>query len=40
MLENGKMSVRQFTVTVILFTIGSSILVAPSVLASNAKQDA
>lgn len=40
MLENGKIGVRQFTVLVIIFNIGSSILVAPSGLASGAKQDA
>lgn len=40
MLENGKVSVTQFTVLVLIFTIGSSILVAPSGLASGAKQDA
>jgi spore germination protein KB len=40
MLENGKIGVNQFTVLVMIFTIGSSILVAPSGLASEAKQDA
>jgi spore germination protein KB len=40
MLENGKIGVRQFTVLVMIFTIGSSILVAPSGLAHAAKQDA
>ena len=40
MLENGKIGVRQFTVLVVIFTIGSSILVAPSGLAAEAKQDA
>lgn len=40
MLENGQIGVRQFTVLVMIFTIGSSILVAPSGLAAEAKQDA
>ncbi|WLD91700.1 endospore germination permease [Alkalihalobacillus sp. AL-G] len=40
MLENRKISVRQFRVLVILFTIGTSILIVPSVLAFEAKQDA
>lgn len=40
MLENGKIGVNQFTVLVIIFTIGSSVLVVPSGLASEAKQDA
>lgn len=39
MLEKGKISVNQFTTFVITFTIGSSILVAPSGLAHDAKQD-
>lgn len=39
MLEQGKISVRQFTVMVILYTIGTSILIAPSGLAAVAKQD-
>ncbi|WP_257346991.1 GerAB/ArcD/ProY family transporter [Pseudalkalibacillus decolorationis] len=40
MLENGKISVRQFTILLILFIVGGSILVVPSQLASEAKQDA
>jgi spore germination protein KB len=40
MLDNGKISVRQFTVVVILFTIGSGILVLPSLLAAELNQDA
>lgn len=40
MLEHGKISIRQFTLLVVIFTIGSSILVAPSGLAAEAKQDA
>lgn len=40
MLERAKINIRQFTVLVTVFTIGSSILVAPSGLASGAKQDA
>ncbi|GLB61817.1 GerAB/ArcD/ProY family transporter [Cytobacillus sp. NCCP-133] len=39
-MERQKISVRQFRVLVILFTIGTSILIVPSVLASEAKQDA
>lgn len=39
MLENGKISVRQFTVLVLLYTLGTTILIIPSILASNAKQD-
>lgn len=40
MLENGKISLRQFMVLVILYTVGTSILLAPSLLATEAKQDA
>ncbi|XEC95558.1 GerAB/ArcD/ProY family transporter [Paenibacillus tarimensis] len=40
MLENGKIGVRQFMILVILFSVGTSILLAPSLLASEAKQDA
>ncbi|WP_227940046.1 GerAB/ArcD/ProY family transporter [Alkalihalobacillus deserti] len=40
MLEKGKIGARQFTVLVILFNTGTSILLAPSLLASEAKQDA
>ncbi|MCF6411601.1 GerAB/ArcD/ProY family transporter [Pseudalkalibacillus salsuginis] len=40
MLENGKISVRQFMVLVILFTVGTSVLLAPSLLVTEAKQDA
>ncbi|MDQ0883545.1 endospore germination permease [Peribacillus sp. V2I11] len=40
MLENGKIGVRQFTILVFLFTIGGIILIIPSMLASEAKQDA
>lgn len=40
MIEKGKIGVRQFTVLIILFTIGSSILIIPSGLAQGAKQDA
>lgn len=40
MLENAKINIRQFAVLVSIFTIGSSILVAPSGLALTAKQDA
>jgi len=40
MLEEGKINAGEFETIVITFTLGSSILVAPSLLASNAKQDA
>ncbi|MET3699638.1 spore germination protein KB [Bacillus oleivorans] len=40
MLENEKISVRQFRVLVTFFTIGTSILVFPSVITKYAKQDA
>jgi spore germination protein KB len=39
MLENVKISIRQFTVLVMLITIGDSILVLPSIAAFEAKQD-
>lgn len=38
--ENGRISARQYMILVILFAIGSTILVAPSALAASAKQDA
>jgi len=40
MLENGKIGGRQFTVLVFMYTTGSSLLLAPSLLTSSAKQDA
>lgn len=40
MIENEKIAARQFRVLVTLFTIGTSILVAPAILAAEAKQDA
>lgn len=40
MLENGKISSRQFTILVMLFTIGDSILVLPGITAFEAKEDA
>jgi spore germination protein KB len=40
MLEKGKISIKQFTLLVILFTVGTSILIVPSGLASHAKKDA
>lgn len=40
MLENGRIGVRQFVILVFLFTIGGIILIIPSILASEAKQDA
>jgi spore germination protein KB len=39
-LDNGKISARQFMVLVFLYTIGTTILVIPSGLAATAKQDA
>lgn len=39
MLENGKISVRQFTVLVALYTVGTAILIIPSILAAKAMQD-
>jgi spore germination protein KB len=39
-IEKGRIGVHQFTILTILFTIGSSILIAPSGLALEAKQDA
>lgn len=40
MIEQGKIGVHQFTILVFLFTVGSSILIVPSGLAAEAKQDA
>jgi spore germination protein KB len=40
MLEKGKISIRQFTILVTLYMVGSAILIIPSILASKAKQDA
>lgn len=40
MLEKGRISGRQFTILVMLYLIGSAILIIPSILASEAKQDA
>ncbi|MGN7397995.1 GerAB/ArcD/ProY family transporter [Peribacillus frigoritolerans] len=40
MLENLKISAGQFTILVILFTIGTTILVLPGMLAQEVKQDA
>ena len=39
MLENGKISIGDFRIMVIIFSIGSSVILAPSILASTAKQD-
>ncbi|WP_248928070.1 GerAB/ArcD/ProY family transporter [Paenibacillus hamazuiensis] len=39
-LENGKINIRQYTILVSIFTIGSSVLVAPSGLAQEAGEDA
>lgn len=40
MLENGKIGVQQFMILVTLFTVGTSILLVPSLLVTEAKQDA
>ncbi|AXN38548.1 spore gernimation protein [Peribacillus butanolivorans] len=40
MVENFKISARQFAILVILFSIGTTILVIPGVMAQEAKQDA
>ena len=40
MLENGKIAARQFAMLVFMFTAGSSLLLAPAMLATPAKQDA
>ena len=40
MLENGKIAARQFAMLVFMFTAGSSLLLAPAMLAAPAKQDA
>lgn len=40
MIERGKINVRQFTVLIIMFSIGSSLLIVPSGLAAGASQDA
>lgn len=37
---NGKISVRQFTILIILGVIGDSILIMPTIVAASAKQDA
>ncbi len=40
MIEKGKIGLHQFTILTFLFTVGSSILILPSGLAFEAKQDA
>ena len=40
MVEKGRISARQFMIIVMLFTIGSSIIITPSIMAGIAKQDA
>ncbi|MEC0228994.1 GerAB/ArcD/ProY family transporter [Paenibacillus alba] len=40
MIEKGQIGVHQFTILTILFTVGSSILIAPSELAYEARTDA
>ncbi|WP_176706764.1 GerAB/ArcD/ProY family transporter [Paenibacillus hemerocallicola] len=39
-MEQGKIAPRQFTILVIMFIIGSSILLVPAALGAQAKQDA
>jgi spore germination protein KB len=39
MLDNGKINISQFTVFVIIFTLGGVILLTPSLLVVEAKQD-
>ena len=39
MLDNGKISNRQFSILIILFTIGTTTLIVPTVLSDPAKQD-
>ncbi|WNB91035.1 endospore germination permease [Bacillus sp. NEB1478] len=39
MFEKGIISIRQFTILVALYTVGTAILIIPSILAANAKQD-
>ncbi len=39
-VEQSSISIRQFTLLVIFFTIGTSILFVPTVLSAEAKQDA
>ncbi|MBK5443733.1 endospore germination permease [Peribacillus sp. TH24] len=39
-VENFKISARQFTILVILFSIGTTILVIPGIMAQEVKQDA
>lgn len=38
--ENGTIAVHQFTLLVFFFGVGSTILISPSILATDAKQDA
>ncbi|WP_158301925.1 GerAB/ArcD/ProY family transporter [Paenibacillus mesophilus] len=40
MLQKGKITIRQLTIFVMLYTVGSAILIIPSILAAKAKQDA
>ncbi|WP_027086237.1 GerAB/ArcD/ProY family transporter [Cohnella panacarvi] len=40
MMDNGKISARQLSILIMLYCIGSAIIVIPSTLASQAKQDA
>ncbi|NRF90612.1 GerAB/ArcD/ProY family transporter [Paenibacillus frigoriresistens] len=38
-MENGIIGIRQFTILVTLFTVGSSILISPASLTAEAKQN-
>lgn len=40
MIENGKISLLQFGIIVFMYTLGSAVLLVPSLLATIAKQDA
>ncbi|MFD2673388.1 GerAB/ArcD/ProY family transporter [Marinicrinis sediminis] len=39
MLDNAKISVRQFTILVFMWTVGATVLIIPSGMAAEAKQD-
>ncbi len=40
MIENGKISMLQFSIMIIMFSLGSSVILIPSILVLIAKQDA
>lgn len=39
MLEKGRISARQFTIIVLIYCLGSSVLFAPTIMVAQAKQD-